>query len=222
MGICSSHPRPFRKAPLVISFSCLRFTGLKSSSFWGTGRPLVTVAFNYSLTPSRGCQFKLDRTRGTFPRLSMIPMLPRWLKLTCAHGVGCLSPSQLHGVLSVCVVAQLCSLCSPMDCPPAPLSIDFFFLIFQARMLEWASISYSRGSSWPGSTCQALASSAPAVRFLTTGTTTVCYNLFFFSFFQDEALPTKPLLISPRWSVMCICLGAYSSTLVISLARLPQ
>ena len=134
MGICSSHPRPFRKAPLVISFSCLRFTGLKSSSFWGTGRPLVTVAFNYSLTPSRGCQFKLDRTRGTFPRLSMIPMLPRWLKLTCAHGVGCLSPSQLHGVLSVCVVAQPCSLCSPMDCsPPAPLSMDFFFFNFPGK-----------------------------------------------------------------------------------------
>ena len=90
VGVCSSHPRPFRKAPLVISFSCLRFTGLKSSS----------------LTPSRGCQFELDQTRGTFPRISVIPILPRWLKLTCAHGVGCLSPSQLHGVLDVCVLSR--------------------------------------------------------------------------------------------------------------------
>ena len=46
------------------------------------------------------------------------------------------------------------------------------------------------------------------------------YSLFFFS--EDEALPTKPLLISPGWSVMHFCLGTYSSTLIISLARLPR
>ena len=42
-------------------------------------------------------------------------------------------------------VAQLCpTLCDPMDCSPPGSSIHG---IFQARVLEWAAISFSRGSS---------------------------------------------------------------------------
>ena len=42
---------------------------------------------------------------------------------------------------------QLCpTLCDPMDCSPPGSSVHG---IFQARILEWAAISYSRGSSWP-------------------------------------------------------------------------
>ena len=45
------------------------------------------------------------------------------------------------------LVAQLClTLCSPMDCSPPGSSVHG---IFQARILEWVAISYSRGSSWP-------------------------------------------------------------------------
>ena len=41
---------------------------------------------------------------------------------------------------------QLCStLCDPMNCSPPGSSVHG---IFQARILEWVSISYSRGSSW--------------------------------------------------------------------------
>lgn len=60
-------------------------------------------------------QSKLDHTRGTFPRISMIPTLLRWLKLTCAHGVGCLSPGQLHGMLRVYVLSR-----SVVLFPPQP------------------------------------------------------------------------------------------------------
>ena len=44
-------------------------------------------------------------------------------------------------------VAQSCpTLCSPMDCSlPGSSSHG----IFQARVLEWVAISFSRGSSWP-------------------------------------------------------------------------
>ena len=43
--------------------------------------------------------------------------------------------------------AQLCpTLCEPMDCSPPGSSVHG---IFQARILEWAAISSSRGSSWP-------------------------------------------------------------------------
>ena len=44
-------------------------------------------------------------------------------------------------------VAQSCpTLCDPMDCSLQGSSIH---RIFQARMLEWVAISFSRGSSWP-------------------------------------------------------------------------
>ena len=48
----------------------------------------------------------------------------------------------------VCVCAQLCpTLCNPMDysCPP----VSSVHGIFQARILEWVAILFSRGSSWP-------------------------------------------------------------------------
>ena len=44
-------------------------------------------------------------------------------------------------------VAQSCpTLCDPMDCSPPGSSVHG---IFQARILEWAAISFSRGSSQP-------------------------------------------------------------------------
>ena len=44
-------------------------------------------------------------------------------------------------------VAQSCpSLCDPMDCSLAGSSVHG---IFQAIVLEWIVISFSRGSSWP-------------------------------------------------------------------------
>ena len=44
-------------------------------------------------------------------------------------------------------VSQSClTLCDPMDCSPPEFSIHE---LFQARVLEWVAISFSRGSSWP-------------------------------------------------------------------------
>ena len=44
-------------------------------------------------------------------------------------------------------VAQLCpTLCDPMDCSLPASSVHG---IFQARILEWGAISFSRRSSWP-------------------------------------------------------------------------
>ena len=51
---------------------------------------------------------------------------------------------------SVTVVAQLLchvqQFCKPIDCSPPGSSVHG---IFQARTLEWVTISFSRGSSWP-------------------------------------------------------------------------
>ena len=47
----------------------------------------------------------------------------------------------------VCSVAQLClNLCNPIDCSPPGSSVHG---IFQARILDWVDISFSRGSSQP-------------------------------------------------------------------------
>ena len=44
-------------------------------------------------------------------------------------------------------VAQLCpNFCNPMDCSLPGSSVHG---IFQARVLKWVAISFSRGSSWP-------------------------------------------------------------------------
>ena len=56
-----------------------------------------------------------------------------------------LRPS-LHA--SGCSVAQSCPvLCSPMVCGPPAFSILW---IFQIKILEWVTVSFSRGSSWHG------------------------------------------------------------------------
>ena len=68
-------------------------------------------------------------------------------------------------VVCVCSVAQLCaSLCDPMDyCPPG----SSVHGIFQARILEWVDISFSRGSSWPRDRTHVSCVSCIAGRFLT-------------------------------------------------------
>ena len=49
---------------------------------------------------------------------------------------------------SVCVRVCALTLCDPTDCSPPGSSVHG---IFQARILEWVAISYSRGSLIPGS-----------------------------------------------------------------------
>ena len=52
-----------------------------------------------------------------------------------------------HVKLYVCSVTKSClTLCNPTDCSPPGTSVHG---IFQARILEWVAISYSRGTSQP-------------------------------------------------------------------------
>ena len=53
----------------------------------------------------------------------------------------------LSAPIRVCVCAQSCpTLCNPIDCSLPGPSVHG---LFQARILEWVVISYSRGSSPP-------------------------------------------------------------------------
>ena len=46
-----------------------------------------------------------------------------------------------------CSIARSCpTLCNPLDCSLSGFSVHG---IFQASILQWVAISYSRGSSWP-------------------------------------------------------------------------
>ena len=81
----------------------------------------------------------------------------------CVHSHRCIYPAVFSGycvdmvtlaVLNLLVplseseVAQSClTLCSPMDCSPPGSSVH---RILQARILEWAATSCSRGASRPG------------------------------------------------------------------------
>ena len=69
---------------------------------------------------------------------------PQWAQLVLP------CQEQLQGPvlsLSESEVAQSCpTLCDPMDCSLPGFSVHG---IFQARILEWAAISFSRGSSRP-------------------------------------------------------------------------
>ena len=63
--------------------------------------------------------------------------------------------------------AQSCpGLCNPMDCSPPGSSVHG---IFQARILAWIAIFFSRGSSWPRDWTESLVSPALAGGFFTTG-----------------------------------------------------
>ena len=54
---------------------------------------------------------------------------------------------QMYMCMCVCARTQSClTPCDPMDCSPPGSSTHG---IFQTRILEWAAISSSRGSSWP-------------------------------------------------------------------------
>ena len=69
-------------------------------------------------------------------------------------GVGCHFLLQCMKVKSESEVAQSClTFSDPMDCSPPGSSIHG---IFQARVLEWVAISFSRGSSWPRDQTQVL------------------------------------------------------------------
>ena len=49
---------------------------------------------------------------------------------------------------SACLVTQLCpTLCDPVNCSPRGSPVHG---ASQARILEWAAISFSKVSSWPG------------------------------------------------------------------------
>ena len=71
------------------------------------------------------------------------------------------SRNTIHHILCMLVIQSCPTLCDPTDCSPPVSSVPG---IFQARMVEWLGISFSRGSSWPRNQTQV---SCPAGIFFT-------------------------------------------------------
>ena len=90
------------------------------------------------------------RRPGFSPWVGKIPWRREWLPAPVSL------PGKFHGQRSlvgyivhewVSEVTQSClTLCDPMDCSLPSSSVHG---IFQAIVLEWIAISFSRGSSWP-------------------------------------------------------------------------
>ena len=89
--------------------------------------PFVSVQFSRSVVSNSLRPHELQHARPPCPSPT-----PR------VHSNSCESESE---------VAQSClTLCDPVDCSPPGSSVHG---IFQARILEWVAISFSRGSSQP-------------------------------------------------------------------------
>ena len=85
------------------------------------------------------------------PRVSSLPACPTNLRLPSPYLHKWVPIYQIPSILLfMCMCAQShqsCpTLCDPLDCSLPGSSVHG---IFQARILEWLAISFSRGSSWP-------------------------------------------------------------------------
>ena len=58
----------------------------------------------------------------------------------------CVDHNKLWKILQEVCARSCLTLCNPMDCSPPDSSVHG---IFQARILVWVAISFSRRSSWP-------------------------------------------------------------------------
>ena len=80
------------------------------------------------------------------PILCSVENLPPDQQFLCIHDSAS-SDSTTSKLNICCLVAKLClTLCDPMDCSPPGSSVHG---MSQARILEWVTISSSRGSSHP-------------------------------------------------------------------------
>ena len=102
----------------------------------------MTLVLGKSLSsnPSAWCRSKALSLRGFRPNSYPLPGLrTSWPPLRAAV-------SWSHYFVVVYSLSCVRLFCDPMDCSPPE---SFVHGIFQARILEWVVISFSRGSSWP-------------------------------------------------------------------------
>ena len=84
---------------------------------------------------------------GLFRLNLYVPIMIRKVFNTKSNSRGCTKSTSLAHLTVLCLVTQLCpTLCDPMNCTPPGCSVHG---ILQARILKWAAMPSSRGSSQP-------------------------------------------------------------------------
>ena len=98
-------------------------------------------------------------------RVSALPGRARWVSRVTSRLSAGLCESLFLRPSCVQSRSRLPTLCDPMDCSPPDSSVHG---IFQARILKWVAISFSRGSSPPRAQTRVSLVSCIAGRFFTT------------------------------------------------------
>ena len=107
-------------------------------------------------------------------------------------------------VLKTCFVVEVWSpscvqlFCNPMDCSP----LGSVHGLFQARILEWVAISFSRGSSWTRSQIHV---SCIGRWILYHWATRGALNLLYLNFFVWWPLETNMMNLSGFFRERCLC-----------------
>ena len=132
----------------------------------------------------------------------------------------CLFVTPWRGCVCVCVCVRACTcmraqsyltLCNPMDCSPPG---SFVHGIFQARILEWVAISYSRGFFRPNPGIEPLAFTSPMSPAFACG--------FFFFFTTAPPGKLQGLLRGQIYNQFLNMSDELSGALSISLCRSPS
>ena len=146
------HSLPGSSAHGIFQARILEWVAVPSSS----GSSCSRIEFVSLLFPSLTSRFftssttweahpKVQQTASKSNQLSALRKI-RYYSYLLIFSVLCLFSLGLEKV-KVSEVAQSClTLCDPVDCSLPGSSVHG---IFQARILEWVAISFSRGSSWP-------------------------------------------------------------------------
>ena len=128
--------------------------------------------------------------------------------LNCWHGHDFwVSPHIPFPWKCACLVNQSCAtLCNPKDCSPPG---SFVHKIFQARILEWITMSYSRGSSQPRDGTQVFRTGRHILYY--QGPPGKPLNSISSEGSSSITLPNVGLLQAPSFKVLCVFPQKYPS-----------
>ena len=131
----------------IFSYICWSFVDLREIIYWSP-LPIFLIDFFFLLSSMRQIRYQINLWNKWFPNIFSNSVCCLFILLNhfwLCEVAGCVSWQCDTGCGGL--VTKSCpTLCNPVDCNPSGSSVHG---IFQARILEWVLISFSRGSSSP-------------------------------------------------------------------------